>query len=299
MLTRRRTVLKALAEAGGSLGKLDLFKLLFLVDQEEGLPREAAHEFVPYLKGPYSFTLAHDLKNLETAGLVTQTEKGVAATAAGLGEASRTPETVSTVVKKTLLRHRQRDTWALVDHVYAAFPWYTINSEWTARRAMPRPVAKIAVYTIGYECVQVDGLLNRLMEVGIQTLIDVRFNPVARRYGFHRSTLAGLCPKVGIEYLHRPELGIPGTWRGDLGSPESYRSLFWRYEREVLPLRDEALQAVLEIMLSRPSALMCKEADPTCCHRTTLARELSARSGLPVNHLNPKPTDEEMQFALL
>ncbi len=292
-------MLKALAESGGGLGKLDLFKLLFLADQENDLPREAAHEFVPYQRGPYSFTLAHDIKSLEKAGLVTQTVKRVEATEAGEREAARMATTVSTMVEETVRRHRERDTSALVDHVYETFPWFTVNSKWAKRRAMPRPVAEAAVYTVGYEGIQVDGLLNRLIEVGVQTLIDVRFNPVARRYGFHRSTLASLCPKVGIEYLHLPELGIPGEWRGDLGSPESYRSLFGRYKREVLPLREEAIECVLEIVASRPSALMCKEADPSCCHRTTLAHELAARSGLPVIDVTPRPSDEEVQPALL
>lgn len=292
-------MLKVLAEADGPLGKLDLFKLLFLVDQENDLPPEAAHEFIPYQRGPYSFTLAHDIKSLEKAGLVKQTVKRVEATEAGEREAARTPALVSKMVEETVRRHQGRDTTALVDHVYATFPWFTVNSKWTERRAVPRPVAEIAIYTVGYEGVQVDGLLNRLIGVGVQTLIDVRFNPVARRYGFHRSTLSHLCPKIGIEYVHLPELGIPGAWRGDLGSPESYRSLFGRYEREVLPLREKTIEDVLEIVASRPSALMCKEADPSCCHRTTLARELAARSTLPVIDVTPRPSDEEVQPALL
>jgi uncharacterized protein (DUF488 family) len=67
----------------------------------------------------------------------------------------------------------------------------------------------------------------------------------------------------------------------------------------LLPLREETLVEVLEIVRSVPSALMCKEAEPNCCHRTTLARELSSRSGLPVIDVTPKSSTQEAQPALL
>ncbi len=283
-----------LTEAGGGLGKLDLYKILFLLSEEADLPREASHEFVPYHRGPYSFTLAYDLKSLEAAGLITQSKERVEATSKGEAEAAKTTRPLASVVASTLRRHGQKETTALVDHVYETYPWFTVNSKWTERRAYARPVADIAIFTTSYEGVQVDGLLNRLMKAGIQRLIDVRFNPVARRYGFHRSTLASLCPMVGIEYRHIPELGIPGAWRADLGSSDSYDLLFGRYANEVLPDQDSTLLSLIEIIKSAPTALMCKEADPTCCHRTTLANELAARTGLPVIDLADEGDAEEV-----
>jgi uncharacterized protein (DUF488 family) len=120
------------------------------------------------------------------------------------------------------------------------------------------------------------------MRHGIRRLIDVRANPVARRFGFHKSTLVRICPKVGIEYIHIPEVGIPGTWRADLDTFDSYQRLFNRYEAEVLPGQRDALEILAAMIRERPSALMCKEANPLCCHRTTLANQLARDLGLPV-----------------
>lgn len=77
----------------------------------------------------------------------------------------------------------------MVANVYREFPWYTLNSKNAARRAASAPVASPAVYTVGYEGLMLDGLLDLLLRVGIKRLIDVRCNPVARRFGFHKSTL--------------------------------------------------------------------------------------------------------------
>lgn len=283
MLSRQRIVLSMLAEAGGCLNKLDLVKLLFLLNEEHpSLPKSAALEFIPYHRGPYSFTLAHDLKNLEESGLLRQSTRNIALTPLGESMAAETPCELERSVRSTYARHGQQSTDDLIDHVYTSFPWYTVNSKWVDRRAQSRPTAEIAIYTTSYEGVHLDGLLDRLMRHGIRRLIDVRANPVARRFGFHKSTLARICPKVGIEYVHIPEVGIPGTWRADLDTFDSYQRLFHRYEAEVLPGQRDALDVLAALIREMPSALMCKEANPLCCHRTTLANQLSRELALPV-----------------
>jgi uncharacterized protein (DUF488 family) len=282
MLLRQRTILSVLDAAGGAVGQLDLFKLLFLAREENELPAGAGHDFLPYKRGPYSFTLARDVRTLKASGLVRETKNSIEITAAGAKNAGKTPSSVSSLISATVKRHQARDTSKLIDHVYATYPWYTVNSKWEDRRAQERPTAEIAVYTTSYEGVQVDGLLNRLMHKGIDVLIDVRYNPVARRYGFHKSTLASLCNLVGIDYIHRPEVGIPGDWRADLGTSETYESLFKRYASDVLPAQEKSLIWLAETIKLKPTALMCKEADPKCCHRTTLAKTLADRTGLPV-----------------
>ena len=89
-----------------------------------------------------------------------------------------------------------------MDYVYRQYPWFTVNSKRQQNAA--RPVAALAVYTAGYEGQQVDAFLNMLMRNGIQQLLDVRNNPVSRRYGFHKTTLGRLCKSLDIEYVHRP-----------------------------------------------------------------------------------------------
>ncbi len=272
-----------LAEAGGCLNKLDLVKLLFLLNEEHPtLPKSAMLEFIPYHRGPYSFTLAHDLKNLEQSGLLNQSTRNITLTPLGKAAAADGPSDLVRPVHSTYTRHGHLSTAALIDHVYTSFPWYTVNSKWEDRRAQTRHTAEIAIYTTSYEGVHLDGLLDRLMRHGIRRLVDVRANPVARRFGFHKSTLARICPKVGIEYVHIPEVGIPGTWRTDLDTFDSYQRLFHRYEAEVLPGQRNALDFLAALIRETPSALMCKEANPLCCHRTTLAHQLSRELALPV-----------------
>lgn len=287
MLTRVRSVLSLLSQSPDGLEKIGIVKLLFLAENEIGMPKGAEYEFVPFHRGPYSFTFAHDLAKLVKNGLVDESDSRFIASPEGRSQAKRVPVSVSEPIERIWHRYGKRTSQDIVDLVYDRYPWYTMNSVWPNRRRMPRPLAKPAVYTIGYESVQLDGLLNRLLEVGIQTLIDVRRNPVARRFGFHKGTLQNICPQLGIQYVHMPELGIPGSWRTELRSSDDYRHLFKRYEVEILPERNSSIKEVSDIMKRIPTALMCKEVDPVCCHRTSLANQIAQRVNLPVQDVSP------------
>jgi uncharacterized protein (DUF488 family) len=46
---------------------------------------------------------------------------------------------------------------------------------------------------------------------------------------FAVNTLNNLLPKVGIDYIHIPQLGIESNKRQDLDSQESYKKLFDEY----------------------------------------------------------------------
>ena len=109
----------------------------------------------------------------------------------------------------------------------------------------------------------------------MQCIVDVRRNPVARRYGFHKSSLSRLCSKVNIEYVHVPELGIPSDLRQNLDCQAAYDRLFEQYERELLPQAQaqEALCRLAQLLSSKPTALMCMEAEPTMCHRSRVAND--------------------------
>jgi uncharacterized protein (DUF488 family) len=138
---------------------------------------------------------------------------------------------------------------------------------------------------VGYEGIMVDGLLDCLLRKGIKHLIDVRCNPIARRYGFHEGTLCKLCNDVGIEYAHFASLGVPSAWRTDLSDQSSYQQLFERYENEILPKQRAAVERVVDLVAGMPSALMCMEAAHDCCHRSRLGAEVSRRTSLPVVEL--------------
>ena len=157
----------------------------------------------------------------------------------------------------------------LLDYVYQRHPAFTVNSE--RRKLAPRPKAEVAVYTAGYEGVSIDGFLNLLVESGIERLIDVRSNPIARRYGFHKSTLKRLVNKLGIEYCHFAELGIQSQVRRLFPADGDRGIMFDEYEVTTLTNEAAAVKAVSELVSRRPSVLVCLEADPLRCHRSRLA----------------------------
>ena len=122
------------------------------------------------------------------------------------------------------------------------------------------------------------------MRSGISRLIDVRYNPISRRYGFHKSTLKRLCNSLGIDYQHLPGLGIPGSARTNLNSMDSHLVLFNEYRCGLVDRRED-LQIALSLLKSEPSVLVCMEANPKCCHRNVLAQHLMDIMELPIKHL--------------
>jgi uncharacterized protein (DUF488 family) len=286
MFSRQRAILRLVENEGGKISRLRLVKLAFLLSREPLGPRANVYEFVPYKRGPFSFTLYHELRSLERDGwLALQDEHNVEATHLATLETAFLDTPLLDRIDDISNRYRSVDTSTLIDDVYRAYPWFTLNSETLHKRAATRPTVSPAVYTVGYEGLMVDGLLDLLIRNGIRRLIDVRCNPIARRYGFHKSTIAKLCGNLDIEYVHFASLGIPSAWRLDLSDRASYERLFGRYEKEVLPRQHDSIKHVIELLTTKPSALMCMEADHHCCHRSRLATDIAARTSLPVKEL--------------
>lgn len=287
VLNRQKIILRMLKEAGGTASRLLLTKWAFLLTQET--PSQGGktfYQFVPYLYGPYSFSLAREMSVLMRDGFIEEPDDRTwRLTHAGFQAAVVFPVAVEREAMEVMKKYGDIPLGKLMDSIYTRYPWFTINSKEKSRRVQTRPVAKPAVHTAGYEGQMVDGFLDRLVRSGIQRLIDVRNNPVSRRYGFHKSTLSRLCGCLGIEYRHFPELGIPAESRTGLHTPSDYRALFDRYQHEILPLQGATIQKAAEIIEDRPSVLVCMEADPEFCHRSSLAEALSKLTGLPLRHL--------------
>ena len=128
-----------------------------------------------------------------------------------------------------------------------------------------------------------------LLDAGIERLIDVRRNPFSRRFGFHKSTLQHSCEHVGIDYVHLPALGIASELREGLddGGPAARAKLFRDYRTRLLPAVPKEVDHACRLIRERPSVLVCLEARPEDCHRSSLAEEIARRTGLPVVHLHP------------
>ena len=277
--------MRLIQNEGGFINRLRLVKLAFLLSQETEAPRTGVYEFVPYKRGPFSFTLYHDLRTLQRDGWVTEGKQDISTAEVPDLEVAFLDKEFLGIIDRVSQEKRGVGTPALVDDIYRSFPWFTLNSENTRKRAVKRPIAAPAIYTVGYEGITVDGLLDLLLRRGMKRLLDVRSNPIARRYGFHKETLRRLCTDVDIEYIHFGSLGVPSAWRMDLSDEASYARLFERYEKEILPAQATAAEKIAELVSEIPSALMCMEAEHHSCHRSRLAANIARRTALPVKEL--------------
>jgi uncharacterized protein (DUF488 family) len=132
-----------------------------------------------------------------------------------------------------------------------------------------------ALFTIGYERRTQSEYLELLVGAGVTLLGDVRRNPVSRKKGFSKGTLAQGCAAVGIRYEHLSELGIASEKRKNLATREAVDALFAEYERHWLPQQGAAL-AKLRAWLEAGErvALTCFERAPGDCHRHCVADAL-------------------------
>jgi hypothetical protein len=181
---------------------------------------------------------------------------------------------------------------ALVAVAYRRHPYYAIRSEMAGRllagdagsRAAieaARPAAGgPGICTIGYEGSSLEGYLNRLLRAGVTLLCDVRRNPLSRKYGFSKGTLAKGAEGVGIRYEHLPELGIASEERRELHTQADYDALFTLYERHCLPQQTEALATIRGwVHEGKRVALTCFERLPEQCHRHCVADALTRTFG--------------------
>ena len=296
--TAPRIILGVLAEQGRPVSRTRLMKLLFLLRQDTNIGETAAfYDFLPYKFGPYSFFVDCDLRNLQENGFVTCTDDShLVPTPTGLAAYETLPPAIQYTVQKTVRKVDGLATAQLMDLVYLRFPQFTILSEREGCCPPPRPEATRAVHTIGYEGVTVDGFLNALVEHGIRRLIDVRNNPLSRNFGYSKKTLSDLCARISVEYIHRPELGIPSAQRTNLQDMGDYERLFDWYQATVLPERVVEIGQVATLMQEKTSALMCFEREPGCCHRSRLALRVAERSGLSIRHLEVGTCGSEKKF---
>ena len=293
MLTRQKTVLSLLTQVGRPLSPTVFVKLVFLLRQETDLERDRSfYSFVPYNFGPFSFTLYWDLGSLRQNGYVTTEEERIALCGSTLELAEKQveelPASIRSAVADVLKRYGKMNQKALIREVYSRYPWFALNSKLSERDSVSvqRPKkARPAVYTAGYEGRSVDAFFNDLLKRGIHVVVDVRANPVSRKYGFSGARLVEFCKKLGLQYRHVPTLGIPGTARAGLNGFTSYQRLLKRYEEAMLPERSAEVQEVGRLMHRQPSVLVCVEKDVRCCHRSRLAEAVARETGLEVVHL--------------
>lgn len=290
MLIRQKVVLSLIEQMNdqspdGTLEKVSRFQLVkwaFLLDKEAKMP--TFYQFLPYLHGPFSFTLYHELNALIRNNYIIEPSNDIIQRTSDVAAPS-IDSALENKIKNFCKKYCSMSTEELIEQVYSDYPWYTINAKNLDHRKEIRPKAECAVYTAGYEGLQIDGFLNILLWAGIEQVIDVRFNPVARRYGFHKSTLSRLCGKLDIQYRHVPEVGISSESRANLRQQSDYKQLFENYKEGVLSAQQDVIKTIADSVAFKPSVLVCMEADPCLCHRSHLAEQIANHTKLAINHL--------------
>ena len=135
------------------------------------------------------------------------------------------------------------------------------------------------VYTVGHSTRSQLEFIALLAAHGIRQLGDVRTMPRSRHNPqFNSAALATALGRAGIKYLHLPALGglrhtIPASvnlgWRN-----KSFRGYSDYMQTEAFMT---AIDDLIALASSSPTAIMCAEAVPWRCHRSLIADALVVR----------------------
>ena len=280
---RQKTLIGLLSAFGGHLLSTDFQKYLFLFTRE--FQQEPSFEFVPYRFGGFSFQSYADKRRLVEIGALVDTDDWQ------LKEGFATEGLFDGVAfDRCYAKYSHLKGTKLLQEVYRRYPYYAINSERAAKIMSAQEVSAITAarpaaatacfFTIGYEGSSLEGYLNRLIKYSVKTLVDVRRNPLSRKYGFSKKTLSDTVKKLGIGYVHIPELGIASNRRQELNTQADYDRLFNSYEKQELKQNGKALQDLFDIFLKdKRVAITCFEAQVCMCHRGRVAKAMSALPG--------------------
>lgn len=290
----RQKILLALIEAfGGRLNSRDLQKYLFLFAQR--CQQEKSYDFVPYQYGCFSFQSYADRRSLTDSGHLAAEDDWHLK---GEGYLQSLNKGDAEKIQNFRKHYADISGEELVREVYRKYPYYAINSKIAAKLLTSEELKKIEAvrpvnddycfFTIGYEGSSFEGYLNRLIQNNVKLLCDVRKNPLSRKYGFSRLTLSETLKKLGIAYVHIPELGIVSEKRQELNSQADYDRLFDEYERTTLKQSKQSLEKLLKLFREHKRvAITCFEAEHCMCHRGRVAKAMAKLPewDYPVQHI--------------
>jgi uncharacterized protein (DUF488 family) len=142
-----------------------------------------------------------------------------------------------------------------------------------------------ALFTIGYEGLVQDQLLELLVANGVRVLLDVRAVPLSRKAGFSKTMLGASSMVRGITYRHDRRLGTPKAGRDAArrGRSSDMQEIFHAHMQTEAAI--EGLADAVEMTQQSPVCLLCFERDAHDCHRAIVARMIHARTGQAIRHL--------------
>ena len=280
---RQKVLLSLLEVFGEGLSSIDFQKYLFLF--VEICQKEKSYDFVPYKYGCFSFQSYADRRRLIDIGALQFSDNWQLSDGESFLRSIKPDDR-----RKIELFHGKFSRIKgndLIREVYRRYPYYAIKSEIASELMTADELSKIdaakprdeerCFFTIGYEGNSFEHYLNRLIRNNIGMLVDVRKNPLSRKYGFSQKTLSETLRKLDIEYLHMPELGIVSEKRQSLKSQHDYEQLFDEYENTVLQENIAAIKRLYKVFMQRKRvAITCFEAEVCMCHRGRIVKALQA-----------------------
>lgn len=264
--------------ARGLSSKFMLVKNLFLLSEEERAESFIKfYHFFPYKYGPFSNSCYEDIHKLKKEGYVCENNDGLVLTNKGKEASKKADKKLKFRINRTTGRFSTNS--AIRDYVYQMYPQYTIKSELIDNK---KSVDEPGIFTVGYEGRDIDQFLKVLITNHIDTLIDVRKNAFSMKFSFVKNKLHRYLDKMGINYIHMPELGIEGDERKNLLTLKDYKDLFEKYKESTLINYSDKVDEIIRVGKQHRVALMCFVADVETCHRGVIAQEITERLNMDV-----------------
>lgn len=282
MIYRQKILLALIEVFGGNLRKTDLQKLLFLFCKYSGADH---YEFFPYQYGAFSLVSYYDKRKLTQKELLADTDNFNIRSPNSFFGGLRREDADELRRFADRLGDIRGDN--LIRKTYIEYPKYAKKSEIAARVLSDDELRRVhsirietkeeELFTIGYEGISIDGYLDRLIDKDIRLVIDVRKNPVSRKYGFSKRRLEEYLANVRIRYAHEPDVGVASHLRQSIHAPQDYARLFEHYAEAILPDKRPVLDKIIEaVKIHKRVALTCFEADPQMCHRHRISEAIGA-----------------------
>ena len=130
-------------------------------------------------------------------------------------------------------------------------------------------------YTVGFSGKEIPELVRILRAAGVTNLVDVRHSRLTPyKPEYNNGVLESALNADGIEYDHRPDLGVPSELPAHAGAYGSKKDVWSWYDDVVVPKIEQEGPAEFVGNLGDTVAFMDADTDPTESHRHRIALAL-------------------------
>ncbi len=256
-------------ELGGDIAADRLHQLLFIFCNKF-IENNHYYDFIPTENGPISIQGQEDKNYLIKKKFLSESDDWVASDSTKRF-AVELDMFEKMAIQKMKNRLQDATTEELQQRIKDNFPAYFVGYEDSKNLST-------LFCTIGYEGKSPEVYLNTLSQENVKLLCDVRKNAYSQKFGFSKKELETALAKVGIKYLHMPELGIISEKRQNLDSKKAYNELFDEYENTTIRQQQSKLDELVKLLEEHKRiAITCFEKDVYCCHRSRVVKALKVR----------------------